>query len=754
MDKILDVKDLRISFKTNSGLVRAVRGINFDLHRGETLAIVGESGSGKSVTSRAILGISAGNAVVESGEIIFDGQDLLKIQEDDFHKIRGEKISMIFQDPLSSLNPIIKIGRQLTEAMIIKGRINQKKSRIEFNEKLKLLNIFMDHATNAESNPTIKEANKQRCERFDKYEYKHIELENIYNLSKEAIVECVDDIDNFVLEIRKLVAKNFARTCKEIAATARATISEFVVCEDAKRLAALCDELTMSSQQIANDAKLAIKGIKDDVQIAKIVGEHYSKVIEPLLEIKSIVQKADKFLLPEFAAMGYYLTFSQQPLPEMELSQLNKFLMQYLEENFMRDFFSYVKMALQHSFKQANEYKKVVIQEISKAIPYITETKFDKKEISERITVLCEHVKKSIDYLAIHKDSWAYTFQSSLEGEIKRYFDGQKRNDKEQKRFDKVTLKRNALIAKGKEPDWEVVPPALTDLEMIRENILKIFDRLIQSYKNDLANADKFDFDKATTQTIDFLKNAVSSVVRHISPKLAKIKALKIMEEVGIPEPRKRFNQYPFQFSGGMRQRIVIAIALTANPQILICDEPTTALDVTIQAQILELINKLKEKHQLSVIFITHDLGVVANMADRIAVMYAGKIVEYGAVEEVFYSPAHPYTWALLSSMPDLETKEKLDAIAGTPPNMIFPPKGDAFAERNKFAMKIDFEEEPPLFEVTPTHYAATWLLHPNAPKVEIPKIVVERIERSKRLYADKMHKINATTVNSEGGKG
>ena len=204
------------------------------------------------------------------------------------------------------------------------------------------------------------------------------------------------------------------------------------------------------------------------------------------------------------------------------------------------------------------------------------------------------------------------------------------------------------------------------------------------------------------------------------------------MHKVGIPNPQARFDDYPFQYSGGMRQRIVIAIALSCQPKILICDEPTTALDVTIQAQILELINRLKKERNLSIIFITHDLGVVANMADRIAVMYAGKIVEYGTAEDVFYDPRHPYTWALLASMPDLDTNEKLDAIPGTPPNMIYPPVGDAFAERNKYAMEIDFEMQPPMYEVSPTHFAATWLLHPNAPKVELPKIITERIKRMK----------------------
>ena len=211
----------------------------------------------------------------------------------------------------------------------------------------------------------------------------------------------------------------------------------------------------------------------------------------------------------------------------------------------------------------------------------------------------------------------------------------------------------------------------------------------------------------------------------------AKEMAIKLMEEVGIPNAANRYDEYPFQYSGGMRQRIVIAIALACRPKILICDEPTTALDVTIQAQILELIKNLQKEYGFTTVYITHDLGVVANVADKVAVMYAGQIVEYGTVEEVFYEPKHPYTWALLSSLPQLGTKgEDLYAITGTPPSLYDEIIGDAFAPRNPYAMQIDFEEEPPFFQISPTHKAKTWLLDPRAPKVEPPKAIQNLHER------------------------
>ena len=224
---------------------------------------------------------------------------------------------------------------------------------------------------------------------------------------------------------------------------------------------------------------------------------------------------------------------------------------------------------------------------------------------------------------------------------------------------------------------------------------------------------------------------------KHMSKEQARARAIELLQLVGITDAEKRFRHYPHQLSGGMRQRVVIAIALSADPDILICDEPTTALDVTIQAKILELIKDIQKKMNLSVIYITHDLGVVAKVADYVNVMYAGKIVEVGNVEEIFYDPRHPYTWGLLSAMPDLDTADdRLYSIPGSPPNLLHEPAGDAFAARNKFALVIDKKADPPLFKVSETHYAATWLLHPDAPAIEMPWELRERLERAHKEAA------------------
>ena len=236
--------------------------------------------------------------------------------------------------------------------------------------------------------------------------------------------------------------------------------------------------------------------------------------------------------------------------------------------------------------------------------------------------------------------------------------------------------------------------------------------------------------------TMTIGKQIMEGMLLHkkMSKEAAKARALELLQLVGITDAENRFRNYPHQLSGGMRQRVVIAIALSAEPDILICDEPTTALDVTIQAKILELIKEIQQKMNLSVIYITHDLGVVAKVADYVNVMYAGKIVEVGNVEEIFYEPVHPYTWGLLSAMPDLDTNDdRLYSIPGSPPNLLHEPQGDAFAARNPYALKIDKKAEPPMFQISRTHFAATWLLHPDAPDIDMPRELKERIERSRK---------------------
>ena len=709
MEKKLEVKDLIISFRTSGGKVQAVRNISFDLYKGETLAIVGESGSGKSVTNRAIIGILAGNAIVEGGEIIYDGQDLLKISEDEFHKIRGDKIAMIFQDPMSSLNPIMKVGTQLTEAMLLKSSSGRRNARRNFNTKLQLLNKFMD-LSDADNKVEI-EKNKQECKLFDKFCINSTKLESAYNEIYREVVELQLDVENQLFLSSKKQPIEVKKVVKAFIKRIPGTYHPDLVIADEniqKVLTALNNELKLpKSKAFSGDC------------------------IDALKELSAILDKANKRQKPNYFTLGFYMMKNPTAnVDDMPIEELTEMTRKYLDDEFMLSFIEDGAKAMVYSHNRSIEAKKALLSKTDEFLQYFRNETLDKKQANALAAELIKLVNDAIDHLQVAKNSVEHTFGSSIKDALNKYFAGVVKNPKEQSRYDKQKAKHDELIAKGKTVDWKVVPPALVDLELARKNIRAIIHNLRASYRKDIENEANYNGVEQMTALIEYLKEQASAVVYKVTKKMAKARALKLLEEVGIPEPAIRYNQYPFEFSGGMRQRIVIAIALAANPDILICDEPTTALDVTIQSQILELINRIKAERNLSVIFITHDLGVVANMADRIAVMYAGKIVEYGTADDVFYDPRHPYTWALLSSMPDLDTTEKLEAIPGTPPNMIFPPKGDAFAARNKYALEIDFEQEPPMFQISDTHYAATWLLHPNAPKVTPPKIIVDRIER------------------------
>jgi len=642
---------------------------------------VGESGSGKSVTARSIMGIQAGNSITEGGEIFFGGQDLTKITEHDYHQLRGNRISMIFQDPFSSLNPIMKIGKQLTEAMILNGRINRRETRHNFSKRLKALKLYVAQAVKggktAENFALLK-----------KFSLKGSEMEKVYNGARESIVTQVTAIEGILIDLIRGEPHAIVRDINIIIKRTAKCYHRYLVKRESSPLPGLLGEL--------KTACAAYMASRDNSGVKVLLGK-----------IKGLFADALEMTTPDFFAIGYYATCKPGAnIDTGDIAALNETMGANLSKGFLDAFLGDISAGLKLSTEQFLRIKKITVDKINAGLPLFDNDSASSAELKRAIKALEKTVDGSIDPLVITRDSFAFSFRSGCDAALERYL--------------LIRESKNLLEAE--------------DLQTCRENIRAILVRLRDEYQAEINGAAETNYALLARQTVDRLKADSSRMVYRVTNSMARSRAISLMEEVGIPEARDRYRQYPFQFSGGMRQRVVIAIALAANPDILICDEPSTALDVTIQAQILALLNNLKEKRQLSIIFITHDLGVVANVADHIAVMYAGKIVEHGTVDEVFYEPAHPYTWALLASMPDLNTTEKLEAIPGTPPNMIHPPLGDAFAARNKYAMEIDFEEEPPFFDVSLTHKAATWLLHPDAPKVEPPRIVTERIALMRKM--------------------
>ncbi len=690
MNKKLEVRNLQISFRTQNGLLKAVRGIDFTIEKGETLAIVGESGSGKSVTAKAILGILSQNSIVESGEIIYEGRDLLKLTQNEFDELRGNRISMIYQDPLSSLDPIMRVGDQMTEAALVNGKINRKRSRKMFRGKLSALEKAMCGAGIGEA----------RVSKIMKA------------LSGLIPTACTIRTD---YERAREYGEAAAFSCEQLTLAVRRGDAALIRQEQGY----LEERLKKAENPLL---------FPDAGRIEKLMGELPGSVDE----LQEALAKALKSEEPDYLALAY--ARESGVIPERNTDNMadwNRALQTDSWQETIQEIRSGIYQALSHSNEAYREKRQEARQLTEKYLPLFEQEKLDIGACKRAAREMCKAVNGSINPLNVTKTASATTFASTMKHCLKRYAAGVPGNKKEERRI-KHDTKRYERKFKGEKDVPKVIPPMLVNLELTRKSMLQTMNSLLEDYARDEFTSEWLETE--TTHMLKWLEYQGNAMVKKVSRQYAYDNAIRIMEEVGIAEPRKRFEQYPFEFSGGMRQRIVIGIAIAANPDILICDEPTTALDVTIQSQILELINDLKRKHNLTVIFITHDLGVVANMADKVGVMYAGKLVEYGLVDDIFYEPAHPYTWALLSSMPDLDTTQRLEAIPGTPPNMIYPPKGDAFAARNKYAMDIDFHEEPPRFELSETHWAATWLLHPKAPKIEVPRIVTERIERMKKL--------------------
>ena len=681
-EKILEVKDLRISFKTSSGTVKAVRGISFDLYKGKTLAIVGESGSGKSVTSRAILGILANNKIVEGGQILYDGKDLLALKEEQFTKIRGSKISMIFQDPLSALNPIMRVGKQLTEPMFLKAKASRREAKKDLRSFFKGERVSRKelNVTNSLSLRKLgrNEFNKEKYLLRIKPEYSFKDIDVLKELhNNENLFKQFNHINDLIASYKNAYSN-------------------------------LNKDLLNEAQEKLKEISSLNKNLLKDLFLNKIFKNPTNRPIfkfgQRFVDNESNKIKACKF---------------------------------YNESIKFSDYKTDLISMMNYDHSKAIEARKEVVKLIKEFdAKYFADFKsFDAKNALKDIKIIQKVIKRCDYSFSQEKDDIVLVYPVSLRNYIIQYKDSIKLIA-QRKKFVSNYINENGSFKEIPAKIRAGIRETIVKPEEFLKTMTSYNHEIISYIEEDLKN-DSFNADSSFESFTKFFSNEfVKSKIR-VRKKEAKDRALKLLKAVGIPDEKRRYKQYPFEFSGGMRQRIVIAIALSSNPEILICDEPTTALDVTIQAQILELINKLKDEMNLSIIFITHDLGVVANMADDIAVMYAGKIVEYGTVYDIFYDPRHPYTWALLGSMPDLNTKEKLEAIPGTPPNMLLPPKGDAFALRNKYAMEIDFEKQPPFYKISDTHFAATWLLDEKAPDVKAPKVVRDRILRSLKEHPE-----------------
>ena len=554
MDKNLEVKDLQISFRTQGGILKAVRNISFDLYKGETLAIVGESGSGKSVTSKAIMGILAGNSIVEGGEILYDGQDLLKIEEEDFHKIRGDKIAMIFQDPMSSLNPIMKVGQQLTEAMILKAQTGKRNAREAFNSLLALLqqNIISSLKDSSESAKVA-----EKITTFDTFCIENTKIEEVYNEAYTQVLQLEVDVENILLLSKKGVKLDARKELNNVLELLSSSLHPFVI----KR-----------SEEVAEYAK----------QLTEIIAKKKEATIQealPVLEkIVGLAKEAIAKVKPNFFTIAYYKMKNPEiNIDNMDIEELNKTSREYLDSNFMNDFILTAEQGVKYAHEASIAKKKEALPLLEELFKYFDNAELDEKATKEKVAVTTEFVKRAINRLEVKKKSIEYVYGSALNSAVNAYFQGIKRNPIEEAIYLKNKAKYDKLVESGKTPDWTLKPQVIVDLDLKIANIKKIISDLINSYKFDIENQAFYDYNQKVIDIIDFLKEQASKLVVKMNKKIAKAKAIKLMEEVGIPEPKIRFNQYPFEFSGGMRQRIVIAIALSANPDILICDEPTTA---------------------------------------------------------------------------------------------------------------------------------------------------------------------------------
>ena len=457
MEKKLEVRNLQISFRTQGGILKAVRNISFDLYRGETLAIVGESGSGKSVTSKAIMGILAGNSIVEGGEILYDGQDLLKISEEDFHKLRGDKVAMIFQDPMSSLNPIMRVGQQLTEAMILKAKTGKKNARNAFNSKLKLLGESINAADKAAGVDNSADV-AAKLKKFNAFCVTASKIELEYNEANGNAMQLEIDLENALLMLEKQKKFDIVAEAKRYRKLLLKSINPYVVPKGEKS-----DALVASLTELIGKGKAATP----------------ADALEVFTALEAYIENALKQEKPNFFTLGYYVTAKPgEDLSKMPVAEMNKLTREFLDNGFMLDFIATAEKGVAYSYERSIEEKRKCITALQKALEYFKAGNIEHGTAREYLKNLSAEVGCAIDRLAIKKESVEYVFHSALSNAIDDYFAAIKRNPIEEKIYLKNKAKYDKASAKGKTPDYEVPAAALVDKEVVKGNILRLINRL------------------------------------------------------------------------------------------------------------------------------------------------------------------------------------------------------------------------------------------------------------------------------------
>ena len=692
---LLSLKDVEVKFNVRGRVLQAIRGVSLDIYENESLAIVGESGSGKSVLTKTFSGMLDSNGFISNGDIILSDDELSKT---------NVKINNI------AVRIVRYFYRKIYKATQLKygAEIYKKISSCEDKEELSKLK--------AEYKESINVKISEEEDKFAK------------NLAKRIYFSIPGNV-----HLNKVFKGN-----------------------------SVIKKLTLAYQ---NGEKFPL-------------GEEYLdfnfKMTDELCALVRFINfQLNRYTKYEFAS-NIYKQIQEVKLEKIKKESLTEEEVEEIDKKISDLHYEYVEL---FNLKQTLDFKKdkEQIKEINEKMKtYQSDIKNLEKNKKDLIKSHKKDIKNDVEYMNSYNERLG-----KLKNQYKQALNDFKLDDNQMIRNARiakeifVSVGRYGLVERLKfaiKLCFAFKDAMINGLDLYDEKVVnEVFDKIafrvkyLETDENNVINGyaiinlAKINYAKDWAQIrgcriatvfqdpmtslnpiVPIGKQITNIILKHqkCSKDEAKKRAIDLMTKVGIPNAEKRFNEYPFQYSGGMRQRIVIAIALSCQPKILICDEPTTALDVTIQAQIIDLIKNLQKELHFTTIYITHDLGVVASVSDRVAILYAGQVVEYGMVEEIFYDPRHPYTWALLSSLPQLSVKgEKLYSISGTPPSLYNKIVGDPFAPRNPYCMAIDLVKEPPYFKVSESHYAKTWLLDPRAPKVTKPEIINDIHKKLENSY-------------------